>query len=174
MKESPEGYSAYERVDFPPDIIRYGANFLALILIILAIFIYYPISPAAYVAVTIFGLSTAIFLHEGFHYLTHSWMGYEPIFEFPSKVYTPNEPFDVQEGIISLLAPQILTLLYLVFLQFQLPNQIEFMIILSLIINTVGGLRDVAWTLKRVSWPSGHIVLVDSEGKEYVAFIENS
>jgi len=154
--------------------VIYLAHGVAAISAIASIFIYQPDSGIAYLIAAGFGLTTNLFLHETLHYITESWLGYDPIFELPNRVWTPDEALSVKDGVISLIAPQILTPAYIGLVFLTHSNVIEFMVVIALIFNVSGGFRDFAWIIRRLLWPDGHLVLVDSEGKEFVTFPKRS
>lgn len=170
MIESPSGYTPYQKSNFPPKSIIYLAHATAAILSIIAIFVYRPDPPIAFFTAAIFGISTNLFLHESIHYVTQSWLGYDPVFELPNRVWTPNEAFSTNDGVLSLMTPQLLTLIYIPLLFLTEIAVIDFMVVIALIFNITGGFRDLSWAVRRLLWPKGHLVLVDSEGEEFVTF----
>lgn len=170
MIESPRGYTSYRKPDFPPKFIIYLAHGAAAILLLIAIILYRPDRIIAFVTALIFGFSANLFLHESIHYVTQSLLGYDPVFEWPNRVWTPNEAFSTKEGIISLLTPQLLTLIYIPLFFLSEVIVIDFMIVIALIFNITGSFHDFSWAVRRLLWPKGHFVLVDSEGVEFVTF----
>lgn len=172
MPESPHGYQPYRESDFPPKIIGYISHALAAILTIFAIIFYQPDSGIEYLSAVVFGIGANIYFHESIHFITQSGLGFDPVFEFPNKVWTPNEAMGVKDAVLSLLSPQILTFAYLVLLPLINIEVIEFMIAIALIFNLTGGIQDISWAIRRLLWPSGNLVFVDSEGREYFSFPE--
>lgn len=170
MIESPNGYGPYQNVEFPPRVVIYLAHGSAALLTIIGIILFQANSPVPYVIAAVFGLTTNLFLHESLHYLAQSWLGYNPTFELPNKVWTPNEALTVKEGVISLIVPQMLTPIYISLILMTNSDVIGFMVYIAIVFNLSGGLRDIAWVIRRFLWPEGHLVLVDSEGNEFVAY----
>lgn len=170
MPESPDGYTPYRESTFPPNSIEYLAHGAAVPLTIATVFWYGFDAPIALFTAAIFGIIANLFLHESIHYVTQSRLGYDPVFEFPNRVWSPNEAFTTREDVISLLSPQILTVIYIALLPLSESTVIDFMLVIAAIANLLGGLRDIAWAMRRVLWPEGHLVFVDSDGKTFVAF----
>ncbi|MFB6185265.1 MAG: hypothetical protein ABEI86_00150, partial [Halobacteriaceae archaeon] len=132
--------------------------------------IFYQADSADFLIALIFGVVSNLYLHESIHYIVQSRLGYEPVFEWPNRVWVPDVALSVKEGVISLLSPQILTLIYVGMLPLSQIQVVDFMIVIALIFNLTGGFRDIAWAIRRLLWPEGHLVLVDSEGREFISF----
>lgn len=171
MPTSPEGYQPYQETDFPPLFIRYLANILGGVGIATAFWYYQPNLISGLIA-GVFAFVGNIYLHESIHYMIGSKLGYEPVFDLPSTVWIPNVPLSTKEAIINLISPQILTIIYIILLPITIVSAVKFSITVALILNISGGMRDIAWTLRRILWPEDHLVLVDSEGTELVCFRE--
>lgn len=172
MPQSPDGYQPYRISDFPPKLIGYISHGTATILTFFAIVYYLPGSTFEFLTGLGFGVGASVYFHESVHFFTLSRLGFDPVFEFPNKVWAPEEALTVKEGALSLLSPQVLTFVYLVLLPFLNTDVIEFMIVMALIINLTGAIPDISWAVRRLFWPTGNLVFVDSEGREYVSFPE--
>jgi len=172
MTDPPKGNNPYKKTDFPPRYVRYLAEILGGVGIAVAWIIYQPEFVSG-IIVVVFGFVGNLYLHESIHYVVQSrLLGYEPIFDWPSAVWIPNVGLSVREGVISLMSPQILTVIYLILLPISSVDIVDLSVVVALILNLSGGMRDFAWTIRRLLWPKGHVVLVDSEGNEFVSFPE--
>lgn len=171
MPESPEGYQPYREPGFPPKIINHLANGVMALLTVFAL-LFYQADSAAFIIGLLFGGASSHFLHESIHYVSLSRLGYQPTFKWPDAVWAPNVGLPVREGVISLISPQVLTIAFSGMLLISEVDEISFMIVIALVYNLVGGLRDITWATRRLLWPKGHLVLVDSEGNEFVSFPE--
>lgn len=171
MPTSPEGYLPYEKPDFPPRHTAHLANGIVAVSVTISIWLYQADSVAFMIGL-VFGAISNLHLHESMHYVALSKLGYIPTYEWPNHVWVPDAGLSTKEGVISLAAPQILTVIYLVLLLLSQIKIVDFMIIVALIFNLGGGLRDIMWTVRRLTWPEGHLVMVSSEGREFVCFPE--
>lgn len=170
VPESPDGYGPYRRSNFPPAIIGYLSHAITAVFTIIAVVYFQPDKVIESMTAVGFGIGANLYFHESIHYIVQSRLGYEPKFEFPNKVWVPNVALGVNDGLISLLSPQVLSLVYLGILLISDVFFIDFMIVLALIFNLAGGIQDITWAIRRLIWPSGNLVFVDLDGNEYVAF----
>jgi hypothetical protein len=138
----------------------------------LAAVLYYLPDPVPFVVLTTFGVVTNLYLHESIHYYVESKLGFEPVFSWPSAVYVPDQPKTTREAVASLLSPQILTVIYLVVIVLSRDWRVDYMVAIALVFNVFGGFRGLAWAVRRITWPEGHLVLVDPDEREWVAFPE--
>ncbi|WP_225334594.1 hypothetical protein [Halomicrobium urmianum] len=169
MPAAPESHQPYRKSDFPPQFIDVLANGVMAMSMITVITFYQP-DIVDFLAASLFGAGANLYFHESIHYIALSRLGYDPIFDWPNSVWAPNVALSVKEGIIHLISPQILTVIYIGILFLTNTDEIAFMVIVAIVLNLAGGFRDVAWAIRRLLWPKGHLVLVDSKGNESVSF----
>lgn len=170
MPKSPEGYKPYKRPNFPPKLLDPLAKGLAALFVLVSVMYYQPDSLVAFIVGLLFGVSANLYIHESIHFISLRKLGYDPEFYWPNHVWAPNAALSVRESVITLITPQLLTVVYIALIALSEVTAIDFMLVIALIFNLAGGLRDVAWATRRLLWPKGHLVLVDLEGREWVTF----
>ncbi len=173
--KSPEGYTTYEEYSFP-DWARFLSmailvGFAALFIIVNNITIY-PKSSAELIVASGLAIAGTLFIHESLHYLANTALGYEPIYLWPNAVYVPEEFLSVKQITVVLLAPQLLTIIYVVLLLSGTVEIYETIIGWGLMMNLGGASSDVAWVIRRVTWPDGTRVVVGEDHMNYVSFPE--
>ncbi|QGA84105.1 metalloprotease family protein [Halomicrobium sp. LC1Hm] len=173
---APEGNTPYQRYSLP----KWGLASVAVVLVI-AGFQIVSILPIKFWTSNIlhlliafgFTFTGSLFAHESLHYLTNSILGYEPVYLWPNKVYVPNVPISRQDIVLILLAPQLLSILYIALLLADLTPGLEIMFEVALIYNIAGGYSDLTWILRRLTWPRGTRVIVTKDQDTYVSFPED-
>lgn len=170
---SPEGFTPYEQYSFPKWLIVGTLGPLlgiAIVVIFSKEIMLYPKSSVKLIVATGFAIAASLFIHESLHYVANSALGYNPVYVWPNMVCVPGENLDFWEATVALLAPQILTVLYVVLLLTKAVNSFKIIIGWGLILNLGGAASDVAWVLRRATWPDGTKVVVGDDHENYVAF----
>ncbi len=119
-------------------------------------------------------ITASLFIHESLHYLASSALGYDPVYIWPNGVYVPEVSLDLWEISITLLAPQLLSVVYTGLLITGAVNDLAIVIGWGLVINLGGGASDMAWIVRRLTWPAGTKVIVGDDEENYVAFSKDS
>lgn len=170
---SPDGYSRYEHYPLPIWGLL-GSTFVLAIVGVSWILAYsvqmVPSSRVDFVVGVALAMSASLFLHESLHFLANMALGYNPVYEWPNKVYVPKKNLKLWESAVVLLAPQLLSILYAGLIVWELGPLLQMVIGWGLIFNLPGGASDVAWVIRRATWPRQTRVVVGDDLKEYVAF----
>jgi hypothetical protein len=119
-----------------------------------------------------FGVSGSIFLHESAHYLTAKGFGHNPDYIWPTSVKFGSDLLRTRETVVPLLAPQILSILYLLPLYYGVSHNLELILWIGFAINFLDGSKDVAWSVRRLTWPRGTVVILGENGENFVSFPE--
>lgn len=170
--KAPEGNTPFE--EYRISTVKSVVTGIVLIAIAFAVFYVIPVEPPPdnfLVALAAFGLGETAdtFAHESLHYLVLSKLGYDPIYDWPTRVYVPGEHIKTQDMVSALLAPQLLSVLYVVLLIFTSNSVIHLMAGIGLVFNLFGGRGDILWSIKRIRWPEGTRVVLDEEQQTYVS-----
>lgn len=175
--KSPNGYANYERFNSSRTAL-YSTKAILLILSGVIIFtqdvILYPQSYVKLVVAVGIAIMASLYIHESLHYVANSVLGYEPVFKWPNGVYVPNASLGRWESIIVLLAPQLLTFVYVLLLISGAVKDLEIIIGWGLILNLGGASSDISWVVRRLSWPAETKIIVGEDMEDYVAFPQDS
>lgn len=128
-----------------------------------------PNDPISNIAALIFGVAASLYLHESVHYIVTDFLDYEPEFVWPNRVKFGVDILATKPTVASLLAPQILSILYIAFIYIGVAPALEVILSFSLLLNLFAGAKDVSWAIRRLTWPRGTIFMIDDD-EGYVAF----
>jgi len=174
---SPDGYLDYTEYSFP----RWSRVSARVALLALAVGIIYsgsiiltPDDPNLYILGFGIGAGVSLFIHVVLHYVTAAAFGYDPAYVWPNRVYVPGESLPVKHIIPVLLAPQLLSIVYLSLLLSGMSLTLEVIIGWGLLLNIQGAWSDVLWSIRRLTWPTGTRVVVEEDQSTYVAFPEET
>jgi hypothetical protein len=170
---SPEGYTPYEQYSLP----RFAQwIFLGLIgsMFLLLTLEYglqfgHPDYRLLIVGIGI-GLAGTLFLHESLHFIADRALGYNPVYIWPSSVYIPDEDVETWESIVGLLAPQLLTIIYIPLLLTGDLGDMEHLLVWGLLMHSLGSYSDLLWIFRLLLWPDDTMVTVGEDLENYVAF----
>lgn len=130
-----------------------------------------PLSlPLTWIIAVTFGIIGGLFSHESMHYVASSVQGNDPEYVWPNRVNFGADILYTKPTVVSLLAPQALSPLYFFPILYGVPPSLELMLWFAFGINFLGGLTDFIWSVRRLTWPRGTIVIQDEDGNTaYVA-----
>jgi len=114
-------------------------------------------------------ISGALYLHESAHYIMTDYVGYEPEFVWPNQVRYGVDILHTKPTVSCLLAPQLLSPIYIVSIYVGVSPGLEAIVNVALLVNLIGGTLDVAWAIRRLTWPNG-TVFINGENKGYVSY----
>jgi hypothetical protein len=175
--DPPAGYSSFEQYSLPRWILT-GAMIFLILIAAVPIFtegiVLFPESNIELVVGVGIAISSSLFLHESLHYLANSKLGYDPVYLWPNKVYVPKENLELWESTMVLLAPQMLSVLYVAFLFMGSSPALELVVGWGLVLNLGGAASDVSWVIRRITWPEGTMVVVGDDHENYASFPKNS
>lgn len=175
--DSPRGYTPYEQYSFqwwvlPSAIVALLA--MASVIIFSEGIVLFSDSHKELLVGAGVAILASLYAHESLHYLASSVLGYDPVFLWPNAVYVPEETLNLREISTMLLAPQLLSIIYVYLLLIGLGPSLELVIGWGLVLNLGGAASDVAWIFRRVTWPEGTKVVVGDDQENYVAFPKDS
>jgi hypothetical protein len=171
--ELPAGYEEPEEYQLPtwPQLVAVVILAILFLLLLIVLDVHYvvPDQPLASMTALIFGVAGAVYLHESAHYLTTYYLNYKPEFVWPNRVNFGVNLLRTKPTVLALLAPQVLSVLYVILLVVGVPPSLEALLIYALAVNLFAGELDIVWAVRRLTWPNGTIVIPDGEDI-YVAF----
>lgn len=176
VPDSPDGFTPYEQYSFPKWVI--GIT-IGLLLGIAAVVIFskdvmlYPESSLKLVVAAGLAITASLFIHESLHYVANSALGYDPVYVWPNMVCVPRKHLEFWESAVALLAPQLLTAVYIALLVTEAVPGFEIILGWGLVMNLGGASADLAWVVRRATWPDGTRVIVGDDHENYVAFPKN-
>lgn len=176
IPESPDGFTPYEQYSFPKWVIGATGSLLlgiAAVIIFSEGILLYPENNVKLVVAFGLAVTASLFIHESLHYVANAALGYDPVYVWPNMVYVPHKYLGFWEAAIALLAPQLLTAVYIVLLVTGAGTSFEIIIGWGLVLNLGGAAADVAWVFRRATWPDGTRVIVGDDHENYVAFPKN-
>lgn len=112
-----------------------------------------------------FGIIGSLFSHESLHYIASVARGNDPEYVWPNRVKFGSDILYTETTVVSLLAPQVLSPVYLLPILYGVPPSLELMLWFAFGINLFGGLHDLPWAVRRLTWPAGTIVIQDEDGE---------
>lgn len=124
-----------------------------------------------FVLAFVFALLGSMFIHESLHYVTAAKLGYDPVYVWPNHVYVPDTHVERWDFLLFALAPQILSIAYVVLLFVDLGPSYRLMIGIGLLLNLPGACQDFVWGYRRLKWSEETKVIVSREDQQtYVSF----
>ncbi len=171
--ESPDGYTEPKEYEMPNWAMLITTIGLCILFLAVTHFleVQYRISQPliAQIVLFIFIITGSLYLHESAHYVVLDYIGYEPSFVWPNRVDFGKEILQTKETVVSLLAPQLLSIFYLALLYIGTSPVVDFMLFWAFGLNLVPSRYDICWAIRRLTWPKGTIVIL-TESQNYVAF----
>jgi len=131
-----------------------------------------PNEPVSNLTALGFAVAATLYLHESMHYVVADFFGYEPKFVWPNRVDFGVEILRTRPTVASLLAPQLLSVLYVELIYVGVAPVLEIILVISLLLNLFAGAADVCWAIRRLSWPRGTVFINDGD-EGYVAFLKD-
>lgn len=129
--------------------------------------------PVVYSAAILIGMTVTLYAHESLHYIAFLAHGFRPEFVWPNAVYAPDQAIGNWASISILVAPQILSVLFLGLLLWGVDTELEIVASAGFLLSLVGGATDIPWAVRRLTWPSGALVIVTDEKETFLAFPES-
>lgn len=120
------------------------------------------------------GYAANTYAHERLHYEAFEFQGLDALYIRPTAVAALYQDVEEREAVISLLAPQLISPLYIALI-FIISNPVLIAVLSwALLLNVVGATDDLLWTGHRLRWPEGTVMLTTLEPTNYVAFPESA
>jgi hypothetical protein len=175
VPDPPDGYEQPQIYHLPTwAMVVTGIGLAVLVLAItISLNVQYKIPSSQLSFITAFAFASAgsLYLHESVHYIVADYVGYEPIFVWPNRVDFGIDILQTKETVMSLLAPQLLSIIYLTLIYIGVVSTLEVILFWAFVLNFLAGVYDIAWAIRRLTWPKGTIVIL-CEGENHVAFPE--
>ncbi len=181
VPDPQSGFTSYQKYEYP----KWTLRLITLVLAGIAVLIVLDQSATIYTSklweflfAVVISVIASLYIHESLHYIANMLLGYDPVFKWPNIVYVPDVPLPFREATVVLLAPQILSFVYILLLVTGVVSKFETFVVWGLILNLVGGSKDLFWVFRRATWPSGTKVVVSKDGPnsepaDYVSFPES-
>jgi cytochrome c oxidase subunit IV len=171
--QSPSTYSDFQQVQIKPRLRWLVSICLAILSYCIVYFsagTLFAQSTIITVLALVGGHAANTFFHESLHYYALEFCGLNAVYANPKGVLAPQQQLQTRDAVVSLLAPQLLSIIYLTVLLLVSNSVVLVFVSWALLLNIVGGTDDFIWSVRRFQWPSGTIMLSTLEPADYVAF----